>query len=66
MISLIKEYLLYKKLKRKCQEGESVRKGHWRHFRNKKHTRITPCIVKSELPRFATDKEAGFGNKTLQ
>ena len=48
MISLIKEYLLYKKLKRKCQEGESVRKGHWRHFRNKKHTRITPCIVKKE------------------
>ena len=63
MISRIKEYLLYQKLKKKCQENETVRKGHWRYFRNNKHTRITPCIVKSELPRFATDKEVGFGEE---
>lgn len=48
MISRIREYLLYKKLKKQCQENETVRKGHWRYFRNNKHTRITPCIVKKE------------------
>ena len=63
MISRIKEYFLYNKLRKKCQGNETVRKGHWRYFRNKKSTRITPCIVKSELPRFATDKETGFGEE---
>jgi hypothetical protein len=48
MISRIKEYFLYNKLKKKCQGNETVRKGHWRYFRNNKHTRINPCIVKRE------------------
>jgi len=48
MLSRIKEYFLYNKLKKECQENEIVRKGHWRYFRNNKHTRITPCIVKRD------------------
>ncbi len=60
MIWRLKEILRERKLRKQCGIHEVVRKGHWRYFRNQKHTRVSPCIVKRELPRFATDKEVGF------
>jgi hypothetical protein len=41
----IKEIILYLKLKNSCRLNETVRRGHWRYFRNQKSTRIKPCIV---------------------
>ena len=45
MIWRIKEYLRYRRLKKICAGDLVVRKGHWRYFRNKKFTRIPPCLV---------------------
>jgi hypothetical protein len=45
MIWRFKEAMLERKLRKKCGCHEVVRKGHWRYYRNEKHTRIKPCIV---------------------
>lgn len=45
MIWRLKEVLLMRKLKKECGCHEVVRKGHWRYYRNEKHTRVSPCIV---------------------